>query len=180
MEQTTRLSCRCGTVQIDVQRAPIIVAECHCTSCRTARDRLQRLPNGQDVGAANGGTPYVLYRKDRLAITAGRAQLASFVLGPERTTRRVVATCCNTPMFLEFKGGHWLSLYRSLWPAATAPAIALRTVVGDRVETAPLTGDVPAGAMATTGFFARLLGAWIAMGFKVPEIDLEGRQIAVD
>lgn len=180
MPDRTRLSCRCGQVHIEVQRAPIIVAECHCASCRDARDRMRRLPDGQDVGAANGGTPFVLYRKDRLEISDGQAQLAAFVLGPARTTRRVIATCCNTPMFLEFNGGHWLSLYRSLWPAETAPTLALRTVVGDRVDTAPLEGNVPAGALATTGFFARLLGAWIAMGFKVPPITLGGRQLEIE
>ncbi|WP_224703072.1 GFA family protein [Devosia aquimaris] len=180
MSQMTERGCRCGQVQMRLHKAPLVVAECHCTSCRAASERLQRLPDGQDVTAGNGGTPYVLYRKDRVEIIAGRGQLASFVLGPERTTRRVVATCCNTPMFLEFNGGHWLSLYRSLWPAEAAPALDLRTMVGDRVETTPLKGDVPAGALATTGFFARLLGAWIAMGFKVPKIDLGGRQIAVE
>ncbi|MBU1305320.1 MAG: hypothetical protein KKF33_07350 [Alphaproteobacteria bacterium] len=180
MDETTRLSCRCGKVHMAVRQAPMVVAECHCTSCRDASARMARLPDGQNVAEANGGTAYVLYRKDRMAITAGQEQLHTFVLGAGRTTRRVVATCCNTPMFLEFKGGHWLSIYRTLWPADTRPALALRTMTGDRPAGAPLDGDVPAGALATTGFFARLLGAWIAMGFKVPEIDLGGRVIELE
>jgi len=37
--------------------------------------------------------------------------------------------------------------------------------------------SVPSGSLVTAGFFARLLGAWVAMGFKVPKIDLEGREV---
>lgn len=168
------VTCRCGRVRIGLSGEPITVAECHCTSCATAAGRMAGLPGAGSVVSANGGTPYVLYRKDRLEIVAGGEQLAQFRLGPDRSTRRVVARCCNTPILLEFSGGHWTSLYAALWPASARPALRLRTVTGDRPAGAPALGDdVPAGGLATAGFFGQLLGAWIAMGFKVPKLAAE-------
>lgn len=177
MNETTRLTCRCGKVHLEVKRAPIITAECHCKSCREAASRLKTLPGAEPVTEENEGTRFVMYRKDRIRIVEGGAQLQEFRLTPEAGTRRVIAGCCNTPVFLEFKGGHWLSLYERLWPEGTAPRLEIRTMTGDRENGLALDADVPAGAWHTTRFYARLLGAWIAMGFKVPTIAVTGGTI---
>ena len=177
MSPTTRLACRCGKVHLEVERAPIITAECHCKSCREAAARLGRLPGAENGVEENGGTRFVMYRKDRVRFTQGAEALEEFRLSPEAGTRRVVAGCCNTPVFLEFKGGHWLSLYEKLWPAGTAPRLEIRTMTGDRDKGAELDADVPSGTWQTAKFYMRLLGAWIAMGFKVPTIAVKGGSI---
>lgn len=128
------------------------------------------LPPARPIVSANGGTPFVLYRKDRVRFLKGVGNLAGFRLTPETPTRRVVATCCNTVVFLAFKGGHWLSLYTGLWPQDAAPAPQIRTMVSDVPAGKTLSDDLPAGRMVTAGFYAKLLGAWIAMGFKSPDI----------
>ena len=179
MTVTTR-GCACGTVQLELSGVPIVVAQCHCTSCRTAAQRLAQLPGSPVAGGAPDGVDYVLYRKDRLRITHGRAALRHFRLGPQRKTRRVIASCCNSPMLVEFDGGHWASLYGSLWPAGTLPALDLHTMTGDRLETRPLDDGVPAGRWATTKFFATLLGAWIAMGFRQPALAAETPEIVLE
>lgn len=172
---TTELACACGKVRLAVEKSPITSAECHCNSCREAGARLASLPLARPALAPNGGTPFVVYRKDRVRILAGSDLLGEFRLTPKSTTRRVVATCCNTPVFLEFKGSHWLSLYGSLWPEGTMPALQLRTMVGDRKADAPLAGDLPSGFWPTAGFYAELLGAWIAMGFRSPQVAVTRR-----
>jgi hypothetical protein len=177
MSNVTRLSCRCGKVHIGVAHAPIMAAECHCKSCRAAAGRLEKLPGAAPVTEDNQGTRFVLYRKDRVRFLEGAALLQEFRLAPDAGTRRVIAGCCGTPIFLEFKGGHWLSLYARLWPAGTAPRIEIRTVTGDREGLPALDGDVPAGPWQTTKFYARLLGAWIAMGFKAPDIAVTGGKV---
>jgi hypothetical protein len=174
MNQITKLACRCGAVHIDVEKAPIISTECHCNSCRAAAARLQVLGVPTPVQNANGGTPFVLYRKDRVRFAQGAEHLKAFRLAPQATTRRVIATCCNTPVFLEFKGGHWLSLYARLWPTGTLPPLDLRTMTSDLPQGAVLGDDVPSGTRQTLGFYAKLLGAWIAMGFRVPKIAVSG------
>lgn len=175
MSQTSQLSCACGKVHIAVEKAPIISTECHCTSCREAGARLQTLPGASPFLNSNGGTPFVLYRKDRVRFLKGADLLTDFRLTDKATTRRAVAGCCNTPVFLEFKGGHWLSLYSCLWPKGTLPSPELRTMTSDLPDGAALPNDVPSGTLHTLRFYARLLGAWIGMGFRVPKIPVHAR-----
>ena len=177
MDQVTELSCACGKLRLEVRQAPIITAECHCNSCRDAAERMARLPGAPAVIGAQGSTHFVLYRKDRVTIIEGREWLRNFRLGPEAQTRRVIASCCNTPVLLEFKGGHWVSLYGNLWHGQALPEAELRTVVGDRADAAMLDGSIPAGGWETTKFYGKLLGAWIAMGFKSPPVALDTPEI---
>lgn len=172
VSQTTELSCACGRVRIDVKDAPIISAECHCTSCRAGAARIALLPGAPDITKPNGGTPYVLYRKDRIAFRSGAELIRSFRLTPTSPTRRAVATCCNTPIFVEFQGGHWLSLYASLWPTSTRPAAQLRTQTDNAPAGTELSGDIPSGRGPTLKFYGRLLAAWIAMGFRTPKVNI--------
>ena len=122
----TDLACACGSVTLEVEGPPILSAECHCTSCRSAAERLDAA-----VAEPNGGTRFVLQRKDRARIVNGDDQLASFRLNPDAPTQRIAATCCGSLMWLEFKGGHWISVYAARWPNGTAPAPHLRTMVRD-------------------------------------------------
>lgn len=167
------LSCACGGVRLEVRGAPIITTECHCNSCREAGARLSVLPGVPEIVTANGGTPFVLYRKDRAEVTRGAEHLKAFRLKLDAKTRRVVASCCNTPAFLEFKGGHWMSIYHTLWPVGTMPAIEIRTMTGD-TDGARLDDRIPSGARQTAGFYARLLIAWAAMGFRSPDVPVAG------
>lgn len=171
---TTQLACKCGKVHLDVQGRPFITTECHCNSCREAAQRLGGLPGAPAILADNGGTPFILYRKDRAHITQGAEHLKAFRLTPKSVTRRIVATCCNTPMFLEFKGGHWMSIYAALWPEADRPAMTIRTMTADRNDLPALDDSIPSGALHTAGFFAKLFGVWAAMGFRSPEVIVHG------
>ena len=177
MTEVIKLACRCGRVHLEVERKPIIAAECHCNSCREAGRRLMALPVGTPMLAQNGGTRFVCYRKDRVRFTEGADLLKEFRLKPASPTRRVIAGCCNTPVFLEFQNGHWLSLYAGLWPEGTAPRMEIRTMTGDRTDGDALDNTVSSGTWPTARFYARLLGAWIAMGFKAPKIVVTGGEV---
>lgn len=175
---TDRLACACGQFHLEVEGAPIVSSECHCNSCRAAAARLEKLPGAPPVREPNGGTRFVLYRKDRVRFPDGTALLEAFRLSADTPTRRAVASCCNTPVFLEFQNGHWLSLYGCLWPAATLPPLDLRTMTSDLPDASVLPDDVPNGKRQSLSFFARLLGAWIAMGFRRPKITV-GRELPI-
>ena len=174
MSTTVHLSCTCGKVALEVTGDPIIVAECCRNSCRTAGDRLAALPGAPAFRTSYGTKPYVLMRKDRVRFVGGTEQLREYRLEPDSPTRRVVATCCNTPVFVEFKGGHWLSMYASLWPEAVRPKIDLRTMAGDLTDPSILPTDALNLKGQSGGFFARLLWAWVAMGFRTPKIATAG------
>src|SRR5687768_2555722 len=64
MPPITSLHCACGQVRLETVGTPITCAECHCNSCRAAAARLQVLPGAPRIQASNGGTHFVLYRKD--------------------------------------------------------------------------------------------------------------------
>lgn len=170
----TQLACSCGKVRLAMHGKPIMTTECHCTSCREAGTRLGALEGAPKFLADNGGTPFVMARKDRVEILDGAQYLKSLRLTPDSPTRRIVATCCNSPVFLEFKGGHWLSIYSNLWPDGTMPPIELRTMTSDLENPAVLADDVPNAGHQSIGFFVRLLGAWIAMGFRTPKVEVNG------
>lgn len=174
MTQPIQLQCACGQVRLEAVRTPIVSAECHCDSCRAAGARLQALPTVSAFLEPNGGTRFVLYRKDRVRFLAGEARLKAFRLMPGAKTRRVIASCCNTPVFLEVQGGQWLSLYGCLWNKESLPPLDLRTMTGDLPDDSALSDDVPNLKRQSGAFFARLLGAWIAMGFRSPKIAVNG------
>jgi hypothetical protein len=135
---------------------------------------LQTLPEALAVLDTNGATRFILYRKDRVRFVKGADLLKEFRLTPVAKTRRVVATCCNTPVFLEFKGGHWLSLYGGLWPEGTLPPLEMRTMTADLPDASVLPDDVPNAKSQTLPFFVKLMGAWIAMGFRSPKVPVKG------
>jgi len=106
-------TCQCGKVKVEAIGRPILAASCYCTSCQDAGHRLERLAAAPPMLDPDGGTNMILYRKDRVQFVTGRQRLEEHRLKPDSPTRRVVATCCNSAMFLDFTKGHWLSMYRN-------------------------------------------------------------------
>ncbi|RXT55546.1 hypothetical protein B6S44_10610 [Bosea sp. Tri-44] len=174
MSQRMTIGCACGHTRLEVAGSPILVSECLCNSCRAAAARLAKLPNARSMLTAYDATPTAEYRKDRVGIVAGAESLREFRLKPEAGSRRIIATCCNTPVFLEMKGAHWLSLYLHLWPEETRPKATLRTMTGDLPDASSLPADIPNLKTHTVSFYMKLLGAWIAMGFRNPKITTAG------
>ena len=119
----------------------------------------------------DGGTDFILFRKDRIRCLAGKEVLREHRLTPASKTRRVATTCCNSAMFLEFTNGHWLSLYTARVPSKDRPALEMRTMTQDRRAGVGLDDTVPSSNTQSARFMARLLGAWVAMGFRAPKID---------
>jgi len=170
-EPTTGLTCACGRVALEVRGEPIVSVECLCTDCQKAGSFLQSLPGAPPVLDRNGATRFVLHRKDRIRCASGRELLREHRLSNDSPTRRVVATCCNTPVFLEFANGHWLSLYGGLWPAATLPPLEMRTMTRSRPAGVVLPDDVPNPGSHSIAFYWRLFRAWAAMRFRAPDVD---------
>lgn len=164
-------SCQCGAVVLELSGKPIVAATCYCHSCQQAGRGFEALPGAPAVVGADGGTPYVLMRKDRLTWLSGSDKLGEHRLKPESPTRRFVARCCNTPIALEFTRGHWLSVYSDRIPEAGRPAAEMRTIVGDRPDGVELPDDIPNYRTPSGKFMWRLLTAWAAMGFRAPPVE---------
>ncbi|RCS24511.1 hypothetical protein DUT91_09615 [Phyllobacterium salinisoli] len=171
----THIGCACGQTRLELRGEPFLVSECLCTSCRTAAARFAALPGAQNILTSYAATPCADYRKDRVRVLSGAEHLKEFRLSADAGSRRFVATCCNTPIFLELKGAHWLSIYLHLWPDDTRPAPQLRTMTGDLPDASNLPNDIPNLKTHSISFYAKLLWAWIGMGFRNPEIKAAGK-----
>jgi hypothetical protein len=162
-------TCRCGKVRFEAVGAPILTCACYCVSCQEAGRRLEQLASAPPVLDPDGGTSAILYRKDRVQCVMGLEYLEEHRLKPESLTRRVVATCCNSAMFLDFTKGHWLSMYWNRFPT-DAPALEIRVMTRDRRPGVELADDIPNHSGFSGKFMLKLIAAWIAMGLRRTEI----------
>lgn len=170
MAKDTSLTCRCGQVSLKLTGEPILTADCTCESCRTAGAFFAQLSGGEQILDDHGGTWLVLFRKDRFECPAGEEHLREYRLRPESSTRRVVAMCCNSAMFLEFTKGHWIDIYGIRWLPGEMPRPEMRTMTMDLPDRAQLPDDIPNPRRQSFTFFAKIFSAWIAMRFRTPQI----------
>jgi hypothetical protein len=154
--------CACGSVELEAIGPPITSVACYCESCQEGSRRIEALPNGRAVCGPDGGTAYVLYRKDRVEYPKGSRSLRGLKLKEGSSTKRVVAACCDSPMFLEFEKGHWLSIYRAALRGGLPP-LEMRVHTKSRPAGVHLPNDVPNHQGHSLKFMAKLFGAWIAM-----------------
>jgi hypothetical protein len=158
-------TCQCGKVKFEAVGPPILTGACYCTSCQQAGHQFGQLPNAPPLLDPDSGTSMVLCRKDRVQCVTGQQYLREHRLKPESPTRRVVAACCNSAMFLDFTKGHWLSMFRIM--------------TAERRAGVELADDVPNYPRHSGKFMLKLIAAWIAMGFRRPEISW-GKPVRAD
>ncbi|CAN7219218.1 MULTISPECIES: GFA family protein [Ensifer] len=169
--RTLNAQCNCGRVQMHAVGRPIVATACYCASCRKAGALLEAIPGAAPVLNSDGSTDFVLFRKDRIDCVRGADQLREHRLTPTSKTRRVVATCCNAPMFLEFTSGHWLTLYRHRLDKDARPPLQMRVMTRDRRADVSVKNDLPSYAGHSGKSMLKLIGAWAAMAFRSPKID---------
>jgi hypothetical protein len=156
-------SCSCGSVELTASGAPIVSSVCYCADCQEGSRQIEALPNAGAVSDPDGGTPYILYRKDRIQCSKGAALLKSYKIKNNSATNRVVATCCNSAMFMNFdKGPFWVSAYRARF-RGDVPPLQMRICTRSRPAAAALPGDVPSYPGYPLRLMAKLLASGAAM-----------------
>jgi hypothetical protein len=129
--------CECGAVEIGAWAEPIIVAACYCDDCQTAAERIAA--SGGPAPSADGGTEFMVFRRDRIACTRGTEKLQPMRLTAATKTRRMIAGCCATPMYAGFDDKRpWVSAFRASF-GADAPPVQMRICTrfrrsGDKAE----------------------------------------------
>lgn len=157
--------CACGAVELALEGAPILTAVCYCDACQIAAKAVETLDGAPKVTDAAGGTPLVLYRRDRMRIAAGEDKLQDFRLSATTPTRRRIATCCNAMMFLDFTKGHWVSVHRDRLPAGEQPEVEMRIQTRYVADGATLPEGGKVYRKWPLRFIGRLLKAQFAMLF---------------
>ncbi len=156
-------TCACGRVEVEAAGAPIACAVCYCDDCRKGADLIEALPGAGAVRDADGGSAYILFRKDRFAPRKGADLLKSYKLKDSSPTNRVVATCCNSAMFVNFdRGPHWVSAYRARF-RGELPPVQFRICTRFKAEGVTLPDDAPSSPRYPARLMFRLLASRVGM-----------------
>jgi hypothetical protein len=158
----TTARCSCGSFELEAIGAPIISVACYCDDCQEGSRQIEALPNAGPVRNPDGGTAYLLYRKDRIKCTKGAQFLQKYKIRENSATKRVVASCCNSAMFLNFEKGHWFSVYRARFQEHVPP-LQMRIQTKFKPKNGDVPSDVPSYPAFPLKFMAKLLAARIAM-----------------
>ncbi len=155
--------CACGKVEFELSGAPVISLVCHCDDCQAGSAMLEALPGAPPILDAGHGTPYALYRNDRVHCTRGAELLEGYKLKPGSTTHRMVASCCNSAMLARLPPVlHWTPIYRDRI-APPAPPLEMRI----QTRFVPAGVSLPADLRDVSGtpltFVIRMVTAKLAM-----------------
>jgi len=154
--------CACGKIEFEAAGRPILSAACFCDDCQEGSRQIEALPGAPPVRDADGGTPYVLYRKDRFRCSRGGELLRELRLREGSPTKRVVASCCNSGMYVDFEKGHWLSIYRGRFVGPTIP-VEMHIQTRFKPQYASASTEVPSYASFPVRLIVKLLLARLAM-----------------
>ena len=83
---TRNASCSCGAVVVEAFGPPMTSTACYCDTCQEGSRQIEALPNAAKILTPDGGTAYVLYRKDRVKTTKGAELLKAYKLDEKSTT----------------------------------------------------------------------------------------------
>jgi hypothetical protein len=163
MDQVARRpACACGRVQCEGVGKPIFSGVCYCRDCQEGGRRIESLPHAPAVLDVDGGTAYLTYRDDRFRCISGADLLKGYKLKDGAPTQRLVASCCNSAMFLKFGPGHWISAYRTRFQGELPP-IEARSQTRRRAAPTPMPDDAPSYRGYPPKLMGRLLGSRLAM-----------------
>jgi hypothetical protein len=156
--------CRCGAVELVASGRPIVASVCYCADCQAAARQIAAL-GSQHVAAPDGGTEYLLFRKDRFTCSKGTEHLRAIRLKDASATRRMVAACCDSAMYMAFDDSrHWVSAYRARF-VGNVPPLEMRICTKSRTSDEALDSNIPNYAGYPPGLMVRLIGSMLAMVF---------------
>jgi hypothetical protein len=149
----TTVRCTCGAVELAVTGAPTTCVACYCDDCQAAARQLEALSNAPPLLNESGGSEFVVYRKDRVAVARGADNLKSYKLKEGSPTNRRVATCCNAPMLLDFDDAKWwVDIYRARY-RENVPPLEMRFCTKFK----PAGAVIPADVLTHPGYPFRLI-----------------------
>jgi len=160
--------CRCGAVEVGAWCDPIVVTACYCDDCQAASERLAASANSAPLAGADGGTDFMVFRRDRIACTRGADRLEAMRLTDTTKTRRMVASCCATPMYVGFDDKRpWVSAFRASF-GADAPPVQMRICTRFRRTEPPAKDGLPDHPGYPAAMILRILAVWPLMLFSRP------------
>lgn len=156
-------SCMCGNVQMQTTGTPITRVVCYCDDCQAGSSQIAKLPRAPSPIGTDGGTDYVLFRKDRVRCIKGEPLLRPNKLKESSATNRYVASCCNTFMYMSFDDArHWVPVWAARFRTPPAP-VSMRICANFSPRPEAIPTDAPIHQSYPLTFMAKLVAAWIPM-----------------
>jgi len=103
------------------------------------------------------------YRDDAVRCVQGGELLHGVKLRDDAPTTRFIANCCQSPMYLKYAPGWWVSMYRDRFGDDAVP-IQFRSQTQHAPSAVPQ--DVPVYRNFPPALFLRVLRARLGMLFK--------------
>lgn len=154
------IRCSCAKVELEATDEPLLCVACHCSDCHEGSRRIESLPNAAPALDSYGGTPHLLYRKDRLKYVKGNDLVKGLKVDTDSPTR-AYASCCNSYLLMDLPAPmQWAPVSRFRFLGALPP-----TEFRINVKTKPTPNDVPCYRAIPFKFIAKLLSSRIAMMF---------------
>lgn len=161
------IRCLCGRVECLGKGAPVMTAVCYCDDCQAAARAIEA-GGGPPVSDADRGTALSLFRNDRFSHAKGQDLLVAHQLREDSSTSRMVASCCNSAIYLAFSDARfWVSVMTNRIVGET-PQIESRLSVEFRDPALPWPDRVPRYRGYPKRYLFRLLGEWIRMKLGRP------------
>lgn len=169
MQKQYLARCRCGAVELAAFGKPIVASACYCRDCQAAARHFAMRADSPTVADLDGGTEYLLFRKDRISCTNGAEHLEALRLKDSSATRRMIANCCGSAMYMAFDDvRHWVSAYRGRF-TGDVPPVEMGICTKFRTSDEPLDSRIPRYAGYAPRLMMRLLGSRLAMVFAAKE-----------
>jgi hypothetical protein len=165
MQKRYRTRCRCGTVELAAFGRPIVASVCYCADCQAAARRIATRADAPTIAEPDGGTEYLLFRKDRFSCVQGAERLQALRLNETSATRLMIASCCGSAMVMAFDDARrWVAAYRARF-VGDIPPLEMRVCAKFRTSDAPLDSRVPNDPGYAPRLIVRLLATRLAMAF---------------
>jgi len=163
MQKQYLARCRCGAVELAAVGQPIVASTCYCPDCQAAARQIEARADSPNLADADGGTDYLLFRKDRISCAKGAEHLEELRLTDTSATRRMIASCCGSAMYMAFDDArHWVSAYHGRF-TEDVPPVEMRICTKFRTSGKILDSRIPSYAGYAPRLIMRLLGSRLAM-----------------
>lgn len=162
MSAETILQCQCGAIECKGAGLPFLSAVCYCDHCQEAAHQIEA-KGGPLVADADGGTALCLIRNDKFKIERGSDKLRPHLRDSASSTSRMVASCCNSAMFLDFTDGRFWKSVMIARIAGPKPKIEMRLCTRYRNSLLPWPDEAPRHAKFPVSALARIGRQWLDM-----------------